>query len=1243
MAASHADQASGAAESTSPGSAEPDYAGCLQHLEANLQFSRNSVRSSVVGGRAGYFNFGLMFGSGQVGITSLTHAFFATCIFLNQFLRQCFPEGEWTSICVARSVQTRIHSDSGNLAGSCNFSVSMGGFSGGHLWLEGDGSVPLQDSSGKTRYGHTVCTRHSPFKFPADVPHATMPWSGGDRWSVTAYSVPGAGVLSEACHSELLRLGFPLPGSQACVSDPEQLPSASDLGVLPSPPPLPLKPVGFFLDICSGAGAPLSSELINRGISCYPVDIIRDGPAGDILDDAVYDRLLRIASSGLVSFAHASPVCSDFSRLKKDGDGGPRPIRTADFPEGRPDLTADEQQRLDRSKLLLVRCVSILDCVFFAGGQVSLEQPRNALSWLTMEVQEFLKRISADLVVIPACSVGMSVHKHWLFASSWRPLQQLASRCDHPYSAHADVRGAKDSTGDWASRKTAEFPPMLAARFAVLIEPVFSPGPDTKLLSCEEALGMLPCKPHDALPRANQDGGGIFSLPDWSSPPPGQGDHLRTLRHLWTEWLAAHHIPIRLRQHVQQESEDAVFSEAEVAELRELTSAWFAQQGVASVSWEIPEFQPYCLSALQAIAAVVSDRDTALWPALLRGVPTGINGDIPRSNVFVPVQAAESACTEELTICQQNWKQATEQPELLAQLVQKEVQEGWVFSVPDLDTARARWGNRVAIGKCNIIGGNELGGQWRKPRLIVDTTVSGTNPSVTIPEKYSLPGVQDVINATPLRGSGTELAGFSLDIRAAHKTVRIHPDDQGLLGFQADNQLWFYRVAPFGGSFSAHWFQRISAFMVRTFHLLLWVQHALWAYVDDFFLVQPSSVIELGASLLLCFCAVFGVPISYAKLQLGSMVRWIGWQFNLRAQVFSVPQEKLHKLLALCVQALEHKHTCRKDLEALIGFLHWLLQVSPLLRPWLSCLYADLARPLGTSYSVSPGIWQAITDSLSSSLHFTSSPPGSGLPIGGKLLSAKHVELHRKSDLRMVQASGKRLWLRVADPRTEKRKLSAVSAEFIKFWMRWAICTPRLRALRSPPVASPASIAADAMASGSTVGIGGCASLSSAGPLLWFSEVFQVQDFVDLGLRMAPQSQRDITCYETLAQHALLFLVAAHLPSGRLQLQLPTLCDNSGSEASVNKLFSTVYPICMFLQRIAAFSALSGLSLEVAHVPGVCNEDADMLSRWDGVSPLPSKWLLQNRVRLPLQRLWYFRSDVKLWAGGHTAFVAAST
>ena len=101
--------------------------------------------------------------------------------------------------------------------------------------------------------------------------------------------------------------------------------------------------------------------------------------SGDLLLDVNFDRLLRIAGSGLVRFAHASPVCSDFSRIKDADDGGPRPIRTAEFPEDLPDLTAAEQHRLATSKLLLAQCVALLDAVLSAGGHVSLVQPRNAL------------------------------------------------------------------------------------------------------------------------------------------------------------------------------------------------------------------------------------------------------------------------------------------------------------------------------------------------------------------------------------------------------------------------------------------------------------------------------------------------------------------------------------------------------------------------------------------------------------------------------------------------------------------------------------------------------------------------------------------------------------------------------------------------------------------------------------------------------------------------------------------------
>ena len=102
-------------------------------------------------------------------------------------------------------------------------------------------------------------------------------------------------------------------------------------------------------------------------------------------------------------------------------------------------------------------------------------------------------------------------------------------------------------------------------------------------------------------------------------------------------------------------------------------------------------------------------------------------------------------------------------------------------------------------------------------------------------------------------------------------------------------------------------------------------------------MVQASSVIELCAALLLAFCATFGVPITWPKLQLGSALRWIGWRLNLRAQVFSVPPEKLAKLVIACVAVLEHRTTTKKALQSLLGLLHWLLHVAPILKPWLSC------------------------------------------------------------------------------------------------------------------------------------------------------------------------------------------------------------------------------------------------------------------------------------------------------------------
>ena len=452
---------------------EPDFSGCLRHLQEHFWQSRRSARPSIVGEYSGYFNLGAMFGNSKVGLTAITQMYQESCRFLNVFLRACFPSASWTSICLSRNVQTRLHSDSGNLPHTENHTVSVGSFSKGELWLAdpaGEVMMPLPHST-ELVPGRVVSSHDNPVSFPCEQLHATMPWEGGTRWAITAYSVPGLEVMAPAARAALVDLGFPLPVASDGVLVPSVPPSPSEQPALNVVPTEGWQ-MQVFLDVCSGACAPLSEAMLQRGVSCLPIDIIRDSVMQDLLNDSAFHALLRVASSGIVKFAHASPICLEFSRLKTlDGDG-PRPIRTEDYPEGLPDLSAEEQARLHTSKLLLTRCLAILEVAFAAGAHVSLEQPRNALSWLLREVQAFLRLVSADLVVIPACSVGVSLHKHWLLASSWRPLQSLAATCAHAYSEHFDIRGVRDADGNWLSKSTAEFPRELCEKFADAVAPL---------------------------------------------------------------------------------------------------------------------------------------------------------------------------------------------------------------------------------------------------------------------------------------------------------------------------------------------------------------------------------------------------------------------------------------------------------------------------------------------------------------------------------------------------------------------------------------------------------------------------------------------------------------------------------------------------------------------------------------------------------------------------------------------------
>ncbi|CAE7579287.1 unnamed protein product [Symbiodinium sp. CCMP2592] len=331
------------------------------------------------------------------------------------------------------------------------------------------------------------------------------------------------------------------------------------------------------------------------------------------------------------------------------------------------------------------------------------------------------------------------------------------------------------------------------------------------------------------------------------------------------------------------------------------------------------------------------------------------------------------------------------------------------------------------------------------------------------------------------------------------------------------------------------------------------------------------------------------------------------------------------------VEEPERSKSFRFYRSALIGLLHWVLQMSPELLPWLCCLCHDMSRPLGTNFSLHAGAWQQLADTLTDDLHFRKSPPGPTIPPGSKLLSARHVVIKCKADLRLVRATGKRIWIRVADASSSKHRISTVSRQFIMFWVHFCMRPQMPRCLSLPPLDFQYSLAADACAKGNDIGIGGWVELPNQ-PIVWFSEWFTVQDFRSLGLPMKDDANLDITAYETLAQLALLIAFISITPTGRLRVCIPSWSDNSGTESLTNKLFTVHTPLCFFAQKLATRSWQSGISLDCTHIAGCHNDSADFLSRWKGdLQALPSRFHLDHRVRCPLTVLWEGERDVRVF------------
>ena len=304
-------------------------------------------------------------------------------------------------------------------------------------------------------------------------------------------------------------------------------------------------------------------------------------------------------------------------------------------------------------------------------------------------------------------------------------------------------------------------------------------------------------------------------------------------------------------------------------------------------------------------------------------------------------------------------------------------------------------------------------------------------------------------------------------------------------------------------------------------------------------------------------------------MQFQNCLTWCGWSINFSLETIELTPLKTLKLK-------EQLFATSLSLE---------------LRSWLAPLYADLYSPPGCMISVHARLWPAFLSALNAKAVLASPVHGIFMPLGSRVLEYQQTPTLSSSDLPRIVPSHKPAWVRVADPAAEHTRSSAASKANIE-WLLQCFQADLACPLRSKPILA-CKAAADACAEGTTVGIGGWFIFSRS--VSWFAETWDFQEVQQQWPCLTKEAQRYIACFETLAQ---LMRVAWTAEGQAVRgLCMPSGTDNTASEAGVNKLFTTAWPLRIFVQLVAAWAYKHKWSVLASHIPGERNVWADQLSR----------------------------------------------
>ena len=436
---------------------------------------------------------------------------------------------------------------------------------------------------------------------------------------------------------------------------------------------------------------------------------------------------------------------------------------------------------------------------------------------------------------------------------------------------------------------------------------------------------------------------------------------------------------------------------------------------------------------------------------------------------------------------------------------------------------------------------------------------SGVNDKCDPAERIVLPRLMDVVSETLKKQKDNQLPTFAaIDIQDAFHNVPSGADKKYTAAKAAmesgEEAFIIYDVLVFGSKSSPTIWGRFAAYLGRILCSVL-PEMGVQIYVDDPIFILPNDK-EQAVHLLtltLLILKVFGFPVKLEKADAGNKVRWIGATLESGLDDSSgpfvevtIPQEKVEKLLSESRNFLKAPVVGVRQLRSYAGSMAFVAGLVPVLRPFLSPLWAALSK--GAANDGNPGRTGNAGQSR----------------VAGKLVHTKRIAASLHWVIALLQGEHGKL----------KRRFDALRKD-----EGWEIVTD----------ACP-------------WGIGGILyNCKDSIPQRWFSADLNAAVLDKFKAKKGDSGFN--TAWEALALLTALRLWLPRLPK---MLSVRVKSDNVGALRMLLSLTSSSEPLGVIAREVALDIAGDNYQIsELVHVAGITNVAADALSRLWAPQPEP--------------------------------------